>query len=248
MDRRLTLKQMRVLVTLLSFRSKSTNLVFPSREAISERCGMAPSAISTATSELEALGWVKKIGNGGRSRACKYEITVPDFYLQTVSDSVTVTEPVTVTDSITKTVTESVTKTVTDSVRGIEQTINKQVTDKVNKPESVQDEVWNDFLQIRKAAKAPLTNTALKAIESEAMKAGISLSSALEECCSRGWRSFKADWVAEKSQGATAYDRKMQTLASLTGGIHGSSADAEFKPITETKTIDMEGSNANLLR
>ena len=63
------------------------------------------------------------------------------------------------------------------------------------RPDDVSQSVWDDFLAIRKAKKSPLSPTALHGIEREAAKAGLSLEAALSMCCSRGWQSFKADWV-----------------------------------------------------
>jgi hypothetical protein len=68
------------------------------------------------------------------------------------------------------------------------------------KPEGVSDEVWKDFIDLRKAKRAPLNATALKAIEREAAKAGWTLNDAIAESVARGWQSFKADWVKEKSK------------------------------------------------
>lgn len=65
----------------------------------------------------------------------------------------------------------------------------------IPKPDAVAQSVWDDFLEIRKAKKSPLGPTALHGIEREASKAGLSLEAALSMCCSRGWQSFKADWV-----------------------------------------------------
>lgn len=64
------------------------------------------------------------------------------------------------------------------------------------KPEGVSEQVWADFTAHRKARKAPISETALVGIQREAEKAGWSLEAALSECVSRGWQSFKADWVA----------------------------------------------------
>ena len=65
----------------------------------------------------------------------------------------------------------------------------------LDKPDDVTDEVWSDFLALRKKQKADLTKTALTRLVSEAKKAGWSLDEALSECVTRGWRSFKAEWV-----------------------------------------------------
>jgi hypothetical protein len=63
------------------------------------------------------------------------------------------------------------------------------------KPDSVSESVWSDFLTLRKVKKAPLTESALSGIQKQAEKAGWSLENALIECNSRGWAGFKADWV-----------------------------------------------------
>lgn len=72
---------------------------------------------------------------------------------------------------------------------------------KIQKPVGVEQNIWNDFLDLRKAKRAPLSNTALAAIEREAALAGWSLNDALAECAARGWQGFKAKWVEEKQSG-----------------------------------------------
>lgn len=86
-DRRLTLELLRVLGALHSFRkSRGDCEVFPSRDAIADRCGIHPANISTATTALERLGWLSKVGKGGHSKASRY-ILNPSC---TVADSATV--------------------------------------------------------------------------------------------------------------------------------------------------------------
>jgi hypothetical protein len=137
-DRRLTLTQLRVLGALLSFRSRSTGLVFPGREAIAARTGLPLTKISTTTTQLVALGWLRKTGCGGRSSPCTYEITTPadlthallastetdaELSVETVAESGTVTEQGTlcgerVADAVTVnplTVAEAGTETVPES-------------------------------------------------------------------------------------------------------------------------------------
>ena len=79
-----------------------------------------------------------------------------------------------------------------------------QLTTKSNipaQPEGVLNEVWKDFIDLRKAKRAPLNGTALKGIEREAAKAGWTLNDALAESVARGWQSFKAEWVKERTKG-----------------------------------------------
>jgi uncharacterized protein YdaU (DUF1376 family) len=66
-------------------------------------------------------------------------------------------------------------------------------------PINVDEQVWSDFLALRKVKKAPMTVTALAGIKKEADKANWSLDKAISECVARGWTGFKADWVAEKA-------------------------------------------------
>lgn len=63
------------------------------------------------------------------------------------------------------------------------------------KPAEVRDQTWADFLDLRKRKRAPLTQTALDGIKSEADKAGWSMEAALAKCLARGWQGFEADWV-----------------------------------------------------
>jgi uncharacterized protein YdaU (DUF1376 family) len=65
----------------------------------------------------------------------------------------------------------------------------------VFKPEGISEKVWQDYNLTR---QKPLTETALDGIAKEAKKAGWTLEDALRECVVRGWRGFKADWVAGK--------------------------------------------------
>lgn len=71
---------------------------------------------------------------------------------------------------------------------------------KIEKPDSVTEQTWNDFLTHRKTKKANVTLTVLKNFEKEAKKAGWPLENALIETVSRGWSGFKADWVNKGSK------------------------------------------------
>lgn len=74
---------------------------------------------------------------------------------------------------------------------------NQELKNKpVGTPDGVSDDVWSDFVALRKVKKAKITQTALKGLDREARKAQISLEDALRICCERGWAGFKADWIA----------------------------------------------------
>ena len=67
----------------------------------------------------------------------------------------------------------------------------------VARPNDVGEQVWADFVALRRAKRAPLTPTALAGIRREVDKAGWELEDALSECVARGWQGFKADWIVE---------------------------------------------------
>jgi hypothetical protein len=230
MDDRLTKTDLRVLGAILSWRDKTTNLCWPKRELIATRCNLPLCKISTATTRLVNLGWLKKEGNGGRSRSAQYILLIPTLTAKTLTDLVTVTESGTVTDSVTNTLTESVTKTVTGSVRGIKQT-NEQTIEQTNikhadqsrsapppdKRKQTADEILiefgidgqlaEDFKTHRKLKRANITATSMKGFQREADMAGISLSEALVISIERDWRGFKADWINNSKAAASGQSR-----------------------------------------
>jgi len=60
--------------------------------------------------------------------------------------------------------------------------------------EGVSEQTAHDFLVHRRAKGAPVTPTVIKTFKAEAEKAKITLETALQECCARGWQGFKAAW------------------------------------------------------
>lgn len=83
------------------------------------------------------------------------------------------------------------------------------------RPESVTEDTWRDFLALRQAKKAVLTQTALNGIAKEAAKAGWSLEAALAKACERGWQGFEASWVnKENQQGVSKNDTQSRIDAA----------------------------------
>ncbi len=116
LDQRLTWRPFKVLGSICSFRKTSDDFcVEVSREQIASRCGFNASIVSTATTELQRLGWLIKQGVGGRGLKTTYTITIPETVLisETVTESETVLKYETVSES--ETVAESVSKTVSTS-------------------------------------------------------------------------------------------------------------------------------------
>ena len=59
----------------------------------------------------------------------------------------------------------------------------------------VPTELVDDFVKLRKAKRASVTQTAVDGIRREANKAGYTMEQAIRTCCERGWQGFKAEWV-----------------------------------------------------
>jgi hypothetical protein len=76
------------------------------------------------------------------------------------------------------------------------------------KPDDVDQAVWDDFVALRRAKKAPLTETALRMLENEARKAGITPQEAMRMCCANGWQGFKASWMREQKMRETALQER----------------------------------------
>lgn len=99
----------------------------------------------------------------------------------------------------------------------------------VSKPPEVSDATWGSWVVLRKAKRAPITESAIAGLRREAAKARMSLDAVLEECCLRGWTGFRADWMARRM---TAAERAAETVARLTGKRDG--------PQQDWRTIDAD--------
>jgi len=73
-------------------------------------------------------------------------------------------------------------------------------------PDGVGEEVWQDWLQLRKAKKAPVTQTVVSSAIKEAEKAGISLNAFLIIWCARGSQGLQAEWLKTNERHANKFD------------------------------------------
>jgi uncharacterized protein YdaU (DUF1376 family) len=65
-------------------------------------------------------------------------------------------------------------------------------------PPDVGEQVWQDWLSLRKTKKAAVTPTVIDGARKEAEKLGWPLEKFLVEWCTRGSQGLKAEWVAPK--------------------------------------------------
>jgi len=62
-------------------------------------------------------------------------------------------------------------------------------------PDDVDPQTWDDWLALRKAKRAPVTETVLREARKEAGKAGMALGAFLAVWCRRGSQGLEADWL-----------------------------------------------------
>lgn len=65
----------------------------------------------------------------------------------------------------------------------------------VQRPDGVAEQVWTDWLALRKAKRAPVSLTVLDGAQEEAGKAGMTLDAFLREWVNRGSQGLKAEWL-----------------------------------------------------
>lgn len=91
----------------------------------------------------------------------------------------------------------------------------------VTRPENVEEQIWNDWLVIRKKKNAPLTETAWNQMLKEANKAGWPIEKAIQECCLRTWAAFKSDWIADQQSMSKTGLMNKKVISGLTRGLIG---------------------------
>lgn len=92
-------------------------------------------------------------------------------------------------------------------------------------------QVAADFLQVRKAKRQPLTETAMRLIAADAEKCGMTALQAAEYAIASGWGSFRADWLQNKTFGRSGNRGGLthnQTAAVPDAGSYGDMPTTDF--------------------
>ena len=89
-------------------------------------------------------------------------------------------------------------------------------------PPDVAEQVWQDWLSLRKSKKASVTETVVNGARQEAQKLGWPLEQFLIEWCTRGSQGLKAEWVKpdQQSMSKTGLMNK-KVISGLTRGLIG---------------------------
>ncbi|HFC3240300.1 TPA: replication protein [Neisseria gonorrhoeae] len=92
-------------------------------------------------------------------------------------------------------------------------------------------QVAADFLQVRKAKRQPLTETAMRLIAADAEKCGMTALQAAEYAIASGWASFRAEWLQNKTFGGSGNRGGLthnQTAAVLDARSYGDMPTTDF--------------------
>jgi len=84
-------------------------------------------------------------------------------------------------------------------------------------PPDVRQQVWQDWLTLRKTKKASVTETVVDGVRKEANKIGWTLEQFLIEWCTRGSQGLKAEWIKPDQQ--QSLSRTGQTNQSVMSGL-----------------------------
>lgn len=186
-----------VLLLLANHANGHTGQCNPSHKMLADECSMGVSTLKGHLQSLEETGFIKILHKHQDG------VSLPNQYLLKLDG-----------------VGQNLADGGSESDRGVGQNLAtkqevKPVKEPIYKPEGVSQEIWDEFVSSRRKLKAEITPLSMKRIVSESRIAGWSLQDALEEVCVRGWRSFKAEWVApkpsfeqqKKDQSMSAYNK-----------------------------------------
>jgi uncharacterized protein YdaU (DUF1376 family) len=96
-------------------------------------------------------------------------------------------------------------------------------------PPDVEQQIWDDWKQLRKAKNAPVTETVVSSARKEAGKANMSFSDFLTVWCARGSQGLQADWLKpeEKSLSKTG-QMNQRVISGLTRGLIGGNSNVKL--------------------
>lgn len=116
----------------------------------------------------------------------------------------------------------------TETEKEIERKKKKNATIVVCPPD-VDQQIWDDWKQLRKAKKAPVTETVVKSARKEAIKANMAFSDFLSVWCARGSQGLQADWLKPDERNLTKTgQRNANVLSGLTRGLLGGQSNVKL--------------------
>ena len=106
---------------------------------------------------------------------------------------------------------------------------NKEKSTSVDCPPDVDQQIWDDWKQLRKAKKAPVTETVVNSARKEAAKASMAFSDFLTVWCARGSQGLQAEWLKPEERNLSKTGQMNQRVISgLTRGLIGGGGNVKL--------------------
>jgi len=98
-----------------------------------------------------------------------------------------------------------------------------------SRPEDVSQQVWDDWVALRKRKNTTISETAIDGARDEAAKIGWTLQQFLIEWCTRGSQGLKAEWIKpdQQSMSKTGLMNK-KVISGLTRGLIGGDSNVRL--------------------
>jgi len=107
--------------------------------------------------------------------------------------------------------------------------VKREIATIVACPPDVDQQIWDDWRQLRKAKKAPVTETVVNSARKEAAKANMAFSDFLSVWCARGSQGLQADWLKPDERNLTKTgQRNANVLSGLTRGLLGGQSNVKL--------------------
>jgi len=106
---------------------------------------------------------------------------------------------------------------------------NREKSTSVDCPPDVEQQIWDDWKQLRKAKKAPVTETVVNSARKEATKANMAFQDFLSVWCARGSQGLQADWLKPDERNLSKTGQMNQRVISgLTRGLIGGGSNVKL--------------------
>lgn len=114
-------------------------------------------------------------------------------------------------------------------------------------PDDVDPQTWADWLALRKAKRAPVSETVIREARKEAAKAGMTFAAFLAVWCRRGSQGLEADWLKpnERAGPAATQSKTLTAIQTLQGMKHGHVDSRRDSGRTEPAALLGSGSDAS---
>lgn len=119
--------------------------------------------------------------------------------------------------------------TINQELETINNKLKRDKTTSVVCPPDVEQQIWDDWKQLRKAKKAPVTETVVNSARKEAAKANMAFQDFLSVWCARGSQGLQADWLKPDERNLSKTGQMNQRVISgLTRGLIGGGGNVKL--------------------